>query len=70
MQNMSVAPPTALDGWSAGNIAIKRNKKRLEAETASAVTAQNGPTLIGASLAMKKLFAVIDRVPPRIAQYS
>ena len=61
---MSVAPPTALDGWSAGNIAIKRNKKRLEAETAPAGTTQNSPTLIGASLAMKKLFAVIDRVAP------
>src|SRR5690348_10592999 len=59
---MSVAPPTVLDGWSAGSIAIKRNKKKLESDVDPGTT--QSPALVGASPAMKKLFAVIDRVAP------
>ena len=61
---MSVAPPTPLDGWSAGSIAIKRNKKRLDSNGENSEPSQDSPTLVGESPAMRKLFAVIDRVAP------
>ena len=61
---MSVATPTAYDGWSESSLSSKGRRKRIDIEHAEVPNHQSRPTLIGKSPAMQKLFTVIDRVAP------
>ena len=60
---MSQAPSTAVNGWQSDRNSVKPRKNYHDDEAGPA-EASNHPTLIGQSPAMKKLFAVIDRIAP------
>lgn len=58
---MSLAPHSEFDRWSRAQDATKRNSKRILTDAAEDEAAYK-PRLIGESLVMEKLFAIIDRV--------
>jgi DNA-binding NtrC family response regulator len=60
---MPQSPSTAVNGWQVDRTSAKR-KKSFHYEEAGLSDAPNHPTLVGQSPAMKKLFAVIDRIAP------
>ena len=60
---MSLAPPTAINGWQAADTTAGHVKKKRDHEVLPQRT-EFRPTLIGQSPAMKQLFAVIDRIAP------
>lgn len=60
---MSLAPPTAINGWPAADPLEGHVKKKREREGPSP-RAEFRPALVGQSPAMKQLFAVIERIAP------
>lgn len=60
---MPQSPSTAANGWQLDR-ASGRPKKTFHHDEAGLAEASSHPTLIGESPAMKKLFAVIDRIAP------
>lgn len=60
---MSQAPSTAVNGWPLDRSPVK-SKKNYQSGEATLSDSSSHPTLIGQSPAMKKLFAVIDRIAP------
>lgn len=59
---MSVAPPTAIDGWTPAP-STRTNKKSAEPDAGSDQP-QSLPTLVGRSPAMRRVFSIIERVAP------
>lgn len=60
---MSQGPSTAISGWPVDRTSVKPRKDYRYDEAGLAETSTH-PTLIGESVAMKKLFSIIERVAP------
>lgn len=60
---MSQPPSTAINGWPLNRSTLK-SRKNYESEHSTVAEGLSHPHLIGQSPAMKKLFAVIDRIAP------